>query len=93
VLELCWLQNAPGKFIGHLGNIAMATKPHTICALGFTCLIYILFFRHIPYHGNNANNIALICAPSAIPTLIKLANLLPINCQSMTIKCLFSVKQ
>jgi len=81
------MQIAPDKFIGHLGILAMATKPHTICAHGFTCLIYKLFFRPIPYHGNNANNIALICAPSAIPTLIKLANLLPIYCQSMTIKC------
>jgi hypothetical protein len=86
------VQNATGKFIGHIGNIAMTILVAGICAHGFTCLIYILFFRPIPYHGNNANNIALICAASVIPALIKLANLLPIYCQSMTINCQFIVK-
>jgi hypothetical protein len=44
VPELCLMQYARGKVIGHIGIIAMAILVAGICAHGFTCLIYIYLY-------------------------------------------------
>jgi hypothetical protein len=47
VLELCKGKKAGNKKIGHIGNIAMTILVAGICAIGFTCLINILFYISI----------------------------------------------
>jgi hypothetical protein len=44
VLELCLVQYARGKVIGHIGNIAMAIKSQRVCSTVFTYLIYIYLY-------------------------------------------------